>query len=207
MAKTAWKDNPKLDQWLLKPILIISVLLLAIAVQFQDQSAHAYTLIAFLTMLGYVGSKTSLGARVFVWQGLGSGKNIMLVGGVGVVVYAVIEGLGMAVGVPFAIGTSLALNIFYRWIAAVVLEEACFRSFLYPTFKAWLGNPISGAIVSSILWAGFHIVALRGDPDSIIFLILVGMVYSLVNERMKSSVPSYVAHGIRNFMMVVVGGG
>ena len=197
---TMANGDKALDTWVLIPMFILAIVMLLIAIQFDERTANAYAYLITITFAFYA---ISLARGFAGWQGLGPkkdmGKNVAL--GAGIFVFTL--ALGTVIGVPFAIGTSVVLNLFYRWFSAVMIEEPLFRGIIQPTFKKAFGNAFSAALVSSIAWAGFHIVALQGNASQIVVLVIVGVVYAMVNEYAKSLMPSLVAHGLWNLKQVL----
>jgi membrane protease YdiL (CAAX protease family) len=200
MKITMASGDKSLDVWVLMPMFILSFLLLLIAVQFKDATANAYALLIILTFAFYAIAQE----RGFAgWIGLGSKRDLKQNVFLGVGIFAGVVVGGGFIGVPFAIGTSVVLNYFYRWFAAVFIEEPLFRGVAQPTFEKLLGNPFSASIIVSVLWAGFHIVALQGNTSQIVGLVIIGIVFSMANNYAKSLVPSLVAHGLWNLKQVV----
>lgn len=194
--------DKNLDMWILLPMFFLAFALALIATQFNDRTATAYTLLIILAFAFY-GIATQRGFAG--WLGIGAKKDLARNAGLGGLIFLGVVFGGGFIGVPFAIGTSVVLNIFYRWFAAVFIEEPLFRGIGQPTLEKFFGNAFSAAIVVSILWAGFHIVALQGDPGQIVGLVIIGIVFSMANSYGKSLVPSLVAHGLWNFKQVVLG--
>lgn len=200
-----WVDDEKLDKYIIRPLIIISIILLGIAVQFQESTAISYVWIGFFALLGYIGSRTRALQGSMVWAGFGRERDFVRNLGIGVGLYILLTIFGFVVTVPLAIGTSQVLNALYRWIAAFFLEEACFRSFLYPSFKAWFGgNALGGAVLSSIAWSYFHLVVLGGNTGLVLGVMVIGIALAMINEYAKSSIPSYVAHCLWNGQKVLL---
>lgn len=196
-----WQDDPKGDI-LIKALLVLSLVLLGLAFQFHDATADAYLKVGTLTIIGYLGARVA--PKVFVWQGLGPSRLMMSGALAGAGLYIGILVLGQVISLPLAISGGVVLNLLYRWICAVTFEEGCFRSFLFPTLTRWFnGSTLAGAVLSSSGWAYFHIVALNGDPGSVVAVTAIGFVFCMVNNQLGTNVPSYVGHGIWNLQKVL----
>jgi membrane protease YdiL (CAAX protease family) len=200
--KLLWSDDPMLNLWILVPLSVIAIILLMIAVQFNEPTAEAYKDLILYTLVFYAIFRAGGFAA---WQGLGERKNVLKNVLIGIATYISIAALGFVIGVPLSIGTSLVLNVFYRWFSAVIIEETLFRGIIQPSAKILIGNAPSAIAVQSILWTGFHLVALQGSADQMLGLFLIGCALGAVNEYGKSIIPSTTAHGIWNGLKLLVG--
>jgi len=202
---TQWRDDERLDKYIIRPLLVLAIILLGIAVQFQEATASSYVWIGFFALLGYVGSRTRALQGSLAWAGFGREVDLIKNLAIGFGLFVGMMLIGTA-NVPLAIGTSQVLNALYRWIAAFFLEEACFRSFLFPSFKMWFnGNALAGAVMSSIAWSYFHLVVLGGNSGLVLIVMVIGLTMAMLNEYAKSSLPSYVAHCLWNGQKLLAG--
>jgi membrane protease YdiL (CAAX protease family) len=197
-----WKDDADLNLWILVPLSIIALVLLMIAIQFNDATANAYKDMILYTLIFYAIFKSGGFAA---WQGLGARKNLQKNVLLGVGTFILIYSMQFVIGVPLAIGTSLVLNLFYRVISPVIIEETLVRGIIYPSSKIVTRSVIGGVLISSMFWTGFHIVALKGSIDQLLGLFVIGCVFALVDEYGKSIAPSLTGHFLWNFVKVVYG--
>lgn len=190
--------------WILVPLFLLSIGLLLISLQFNEPTASAYKDMIFLTFAFYA---IALGKGFAGWLGLGEKNKLTLGVLYGIGLFAITSVLGVVVNAPQAIGTSQVLNIFYRFFSAVFIETGLFFAIIYPTFKKlFKGNAFSASTLTTLAWSGFHIVALQGIPSDFIKLVVTGFLYCMANERVGSVVPCLTAHGIDNFIKVVIKG-
>lgn len=83
-------------------------------------------------------------------------------------------------------------------IVAPVAEELLFRGFLYRGLRDRWGI-IAGAVVSSVLFALFHLV-----PGVIPAIILMGLVFAALYELTDSVWPPILLHGVYNGLAIVM---
>jgi membrane protease YdiL (CAAX protease family) len=197
-----WKDDPDLNLWILLPLSLIALILLMIAVQFQDTTANAYKDMILYTLIFYAIFRSGGFAT---WQGLGARKNLKKNVLLGIGTFALIYSMQFVIGVPLAIGTSVVLNFFYRVISPVIIEETLVRGIVYPSAKIVTKGVVGGVLISSIFWTGFHIVALKGSVDQLVGLFVIGCIFALVDEYGKSIAPSLTGHFLWNFVKVMYG--
>ena len=87
--------------------------------------------------------------------------------------------------------------LFAAAIAAPIAEEVVFRSLLYSWLRRYLGAAASIPL-SAIVFAAAHGIAMLVPA-----LLVNGVILALLFERSRSLVPSIVAHGMFNAMMVI----
>lgn len=93
--------------------------------------------------------------------------------------------------------TALAGMLFAAAIAGPIAEEVIFRGLLYSWLRRHLGA-IASVPISAIVFAAAHGIAMLVPA-----LLVNGVILALLFERSRSLLPSIVAHGVFNAMMVV----
>lgn len=148
-----------------------------------------------------------VGRGVFQFIGIKStGSKILILAAIGGAIGFISTSQGKALlapQLPAAIDPLLS-SIFVLFIAPFV-EEYFFRGFLFPTFTALAGNKgivseAIGAIVSSLLFVIWHLVAYSNSPDVFISLFIFAMIQCAMVKFTKELAPAVGSHFILNLI-------
>lgn len=139
--------------------------------------------------------------RAGVWAGLGGGALGVVLAQfvVNPIVISLVERVkGAPVETPrqidFARPGAVVLTItgISVIVIAPLVEEMFFRGFLYRGLRRW-ASPGGAAVISSVIFAGTHVIPLIMPA-----IFVLGLVLSRLVERRDSLVPSIVAHAAFN---------
>ena len=81
----------------------------------------------------------------------------------------------------------------YGVLVAPLVEEILFRGFIYPVVARSLGIP-AGIILTGLLFGGLHAAQLWGGWVQIGWIVLVGMLLTLVRARTGTVLAGYLIH-------------
>lgn len=97
--------------------------------------------------------------------------------------------------------TALFLGILGIVLAPLV-EETIFRGFIYPIVQRTLGV-ISGVILTGVLFGLLHGFQLWPNWPQILLLVFVGIVFTYVRARTKTTLASFIMHFSYNSFLFV----
>jgi membrane protease YdiL (CAAX protease family) len=107
-------------------------------------------------------------------------------------------------------------NLFFVGIAAPIFEELFFRLpmlYAFPFLLGFIGLPkglsfILGIIGSSFGWALYHVSVLGSNPESLLLIFFIGLIYGVINVYVLRSVMfSFGAHLSNNVLVVLLRSG
>jgi len=175
--------------------------------QLQKNAIYLLTMqmVWYVLLLAYIYFLVVIYYRLPFWQGLKwqklKAKNALsyILGGV-VLSLAVLlaprflpEGKGFPLEKMFSSpGASYAIALFAVLIAPF-MEELLFRGLLFVFFEKHGGLRFA-VISTALLFAGLHIPEYWGAWQSLVMILIVGLVFSAVRGRTGSVTPSYVLH-------------
>ncbi len=174
----------------------------------------------FLPLLLWISNR-----RLMLWQvfrpkkkgllaalGLGVGLYGLILGGYYVVrnyfdFSGIVDSLSQHAGVNKDNFLFVSLYISF---ANSLLEEFFFRGFLFANLTACAGRK-TGYLVSSVLFAAYHVAMMIGWFSLPLFLLVMagllmgGMIFCRLNEKLGSIYPSWFVHMFANFAINTIG--
>lgn len=192
-----YQENPKVLAWVFYPLFLLATILAGIFIQWQEPEALTYTLLAFVS-LAFIAVYRANPKGFISIQTFGEVKNMLLAALIGGVFALVAPLLGLSIGVPLSIITTVSLRVLYQIISASLIEETFFRYIMFPSFKRWFGSAHASAILQAMAFGGYHLVFFKGDPTSIGVAVIIGYLLAIGNQYFKSGMLSLVFHIINN---------
>ncbi|MGC2108755.1 MAG: type II CAAX endopeptidase family protein [Candidatus Korobacteraceae bacterium] len=169
------------------------------------QGAAYLFVLLFIFMLVRTRSREPF-AQAIRWNWPGSWAPAFLLGGV--VLALVVDGLSRFLPIPkslpmdnfFNDATSAYMMAAFGLTLAPLLEELFFRGLLYPLLRRAMGL-VASVLLTALAFAAIHGAQLGYAWAPVLSIFVVGVVFTVVRERLNSVAASFLMHCGYNFTL------
>jgi len=192
-AGYSWKWETKLPLFAAEVFLVLSMLLLCFFIQTNfPQDLEAQKLVTIFSSFLLIGLVIHLATKLAVAEhtGFGSGEKsvLALIMGFGVAFFLVFVKLSVA---PLAIAGDA---VFWTVLVAGIAETYFFQNTLVPTISELTNSTVFGLFWGNLAFGLFHFFVTGGNPFGILTVFLFGLIMSLGNGVLKTTLFSYSLH-------------
>jgi len=195
-----WSDGKDTNKFLLLAGLSFLIVLLWVNVSLEHEWSGVFLFMLLIPLaFGFIDQLNENNALGISFAGFGKDYPAFTMALIaGAVAGFILVGPANLSVAHFAVVSGDSLSRLYVTIASPFVEEIFFSGFLFFTLASIMKNKATAALVTCVLFGGFHLVAYGGDLPSIFVSMIFRAVCIFGNGYFKSLGFGWAIHAVNN---------